>query len=90
MLCSAVITEKSMSGSVNDKAADLSAKYREAKDAVMLLRQKERRGDWTSYQLMLDEAMGIAHDGLRNAWVMADRVRQLAKEAAALADKSDV
>ena len=56
----------------------------------MLLRQKERRGDWTSYQLMLDEAMGIARDGLRNAWVMADRVRQLAKEAAALADKSDV
>ena len=29
-----------MSGSVNNKAADLSAKYREAKDAVMMLLQR--------------------------------------------------
>jgi len=85
----AIDTENDMSGSIPDKAADVSAKYREAKDAVTALRNKDRGGDWISYQLMLDEAMGIAHDGLRNAWTMMDRVRQLAEEAAALADKSN-
>lgn len=78
-----------MSGSVTDQAADVREKYRQAKDAVMDLRQKDRGGDWTTYQLMLDEAMAVAHDGLRNALTMLDRLRQLAKEAAALADKSD-
>lgn len=78
-----------MSASVPDMAAKVAAKYNEARAAISALRQHDRQGDWTTFQIMLDEAMGIARDGLRNSHTMMDRVRQMAQEAAKLPVSGD-
>lgn len=38
------------------------------------------KAEWTTYAIAAGEAMKIAEDGLRNAFVMLDRLNQLAKE----------
>lgn len=64
-------------------AADVAAKYKEANAVIAELRQKDRGGDWTTYQAMLDDAIELARDGLQNSYKMMNHVKQITKEAAA-------
>lgn len=68
--------------SVPDKAAKLMAVYEQTQAEVERLRSVDSDSNWTTMSLAVDEAMGIAHEGLRQAWIALDRWRAVAKEAA--------
>lgn len=38
------------------------------------------QGAWSLYSMNGSEAEQIAYDGLRNAWIMLDRINRMAKE----------
>lgn len=68
--------------SVPDKAAKLVAAYERAQAEVERLRAADAGSNWTTFSLAVDDAMGIAHEGMRQAWVALDRWTAVAKEAA--------
>jgi hypothetical protein len=66
--------------SILDLAAELTWQRNLVGESISLLRNKERLGDWTQYDLMVSEAMVIAFDGLRNTATMLMRIRQLVEQ----------
>lgn len=56
---------------VREKRAALERSCKELRDL---------KGAWTGHAIAASNAMKIADDGLRNAWVMLDSLNQLAKE----------
>lgn len=69
-----------MNGTMKKSLLDSAAEVRERRLALEIACQALRHvnGEWTAYAIAADDAMGIAHDGLRNAYIMLFRLHQLA------------
>jgi hypothetical protein len=61
-----------------EQAVEVREKKEELERSCKRLR--DLKGDWTCHAIAASNAMKIADDGLKNTWVMLDRLNQLAKE----------
>lgn len=64
--------------SLLDKAANVRQAHAEAKDAIEKVR--EAGGEWHLLYRMTEESMGVAEDGMRNAWNALDSIKRLAEK----------
>ena len=54
---------------------------RRANAAIAALKAADENGNWTTFAIAADEAIGIGSAGLRHAWGMLSRIEQMAREA---------
>lgn len=66
-----------MSQTILERAADVRQMKAQLEAECAELRHVG--GQWTDHALAAEDAMKIADDGLRNCWLMLDRIRQLAR-----------
>lgn len=64
--------------SILEMAADVRDMYKHSREVCEKL--KSAKADWTKYGIALDEALKISEDGLRNCWMVLDRIRWLAQD----------
>jgi hypothetical protein len=71
--------------SLPDRAAILVEKRNQVMAVINELKQQNKDFDWAPFHIGVNEAMDMGHNGLRDAWVMLDRLRVLLNAAERLA-----